>query len=113
MGFKELKIQLVIWFFVRCCHSYLLIILSFIIAFSMNKYRANVLFKLNFSCHCENIFFLLLMKTKEKHKQQWKLLIPLLQFLNEEEFYLCYDYSSSQFNKFQPIYNKTPESKVK
>ena len=73
----------------------------------MNKYTANVLFKLNISCHCENIFFLLLMKTKEKHKQQWKLLIPLLQFLNVEEFCLCYDDSSSQFNKFQPIYNKS------
>ena len=79
----------------------------------MNKYTVNVLFKLNFSCHCENIFVLLLMKTKEKHKQQWKLLIPLLQFLNVEEFYPFYDDLSSQFNKLQPIYNKTPESKVK
>ena len=68
----------------------------------MNKYTANVLFKLNFSCHCENVLFLLLMKTKEKHKQQWKLLIPLLQFLNVEEFYLWYEDSSSQFNKLQP-----------
>ena len=33
----------------------------------MNKYTANVLFKLNFSCHCKKHFFLLLMKTKEKH----------------------------------------------